>query len=366
MSRKNHRDYNGRQGSGQRPWDQQGGQNSGGPQRSQYDNIGRDRYGSNTGQGGGYGSADHDDEYGRRPNWPGEQGAQNRGRRDRNTQGNPQSQGNSGWQGGYGSQGYGSRGNYGASSGYGSSDADQTEEYGEQRFGNDDSGRRYRSQGFGSDQGMSRYQGSRDDQDAANERSWGGSREFQNWGEGDAEYGGSNQGRSGAMGSRGRNEGLDQDRGGRGNRGSWQAYNDQQFGGETAGRRSQGQHSGRGPKGYRRGDERILEDINEQLTHHSEIDAGDIEVKVTNGEVTLTGTVDNREAKRMAEDVAEAVSGVTDVQNQIRVVRTVGAARGKDQDEESNGRGEAGRSGSSTSSSDSAKSRNKSGAGIGA
>jgi osmotically-inducible protein OsmY len=80
-----------------------------------------------------------------------------------------------------------------------------------------------------------------------------------------------------------------------------------------------GQFSGRGPKGYSRSDDRIKEDINERLTHDPDIDAWEIEVQVSSGEVTLTGTVDDRNAKRRAEDIAEAVSGVKDVQNQIRV-----------------------------------------------
>lgn len=42
-------------------------------------------------------------------------------------------------------------------------------------------------------------------------------------------------------------------------------------------------------------------------------------VKVSSGVVTLTGTVDDRNAKRMAEDVAESVSGVQEVQNQLKV-----------------------------------------------
>ena len=40
---------------------------------------------------------------------------------------------------------------------------------------------------------------------------------------------------------------------------------------------------------------------------------------MSNGEVTLTGTVDDRQAKRLAEDIAESVSGVREVHNQIRV-----------------------------------------------
>ena len=42
-------------------------------------------------------------------------------------------------------------------------------------------------------------------------------------------------------------------------------------------------------------------------------------MSVKDGEVTLTGTVDERHAKRIAEDVAESVSGVKDVHNQVRV-----------------------------------------------
>jgi hypothetical protein len=80
-----------------------------------------------------------------------------------------------------------------------------------------------------------------------------------------------------------------------------------------------GRFAGRGPKGWQRPDERIREDINERLTEHPEIDASEIEVQVRAGEVTLTGTVDDRHAKRMAEDLAERVSGVKDVHNNIRV-----------------------------------------------
>ncbi len=47
----------------------------------------------------------------------------------------------------------------------------------------------------------------------------------------------------------------------------------------------------------------------------------DIDVNVDAGEVTLTGAVDERHTKRLAEDVAERVSGVKEVHNQIRVQR---------------------------------------------
>jgi osmotically-inducible protein OsmY len=78
-------------------------------------------------------------------------------------------------------------------------------------------------------------------------------------------------------------------------------------------------YAGRGPKGYKRSDERIREDVSEALTRSHEVDATNIEVTVSDGVVTLAGSVDDRHAKRMAEDIAEDVSGVRDVQNQLRV-----------------------------------------------
>lgn len=78
-------------------------------------------------------------------------------------------------------------------------------------------------------------------------------------------------------------------------------------------------HRGRGPKGYRRSDERIREDVGDRLTDDPWIDASDIEIEVRDGEVTLRGTVDNRTTRRRAEDLAESISGVRYVQNNLRV-----------------------------------------------
>jgi hypothetical protein len=85
------------------------------------------------------------------------------------------------------------------------------------------------------------------------------------------------------------------------------------------GRTQWGQHSGRGPKNYTRSDERVRDDVNDRLTEDPDLDASEIEVKVTNCEVTLSGTVDSREAKRRAEDCADSVAGVRHVQNNLRV-----------------------------------------------
>lgn len=81
---------------------------------------------------------------------------------------------------------------------------------------------------------------------------------------------------------------------------------------------------GRGPKGYRRSDERIREDACELLTEDDRIDASNVEVAVSESEVTLTGTVNSRDEKRRAEDLAERISGVRDVHNHLRIVNEGG------------------------------------------
>jgi len=75
----------------------------------------------------------------------------------------------------------------------------------------------------------------------------------------------------------------------------------------------------RWPKSFKRNDERLKDDIHEELIRHGRIDASDIEVQVKEGEVTLTGQVTSRHDKRIAEELAEKVLGVHDVQNQLKV-----------------------------------------------
>ena len=79
-------------------------------------------------------------------------------------------------------------------------------------------------------------------------------------------------------------------------------------------------HRGKGPMGYQRSDERIRETVCEALSDDDRIDASTIEVTVKSGEVTLSGTVEDRRTKRMAEECVENLSGVKDVQNNIRVI----------------------------------------------
>lgn len=89
-------------------------------------------------------------------------------------------------------------------------------------------------------------------------------------------------------------------------------------GSSAAGAYNQG-YRGRGPKGYERSDERVHEDICEQLTLDPFLDASEITVTVKAGVVTLEGSIDERMQKHRAEDIADSCSGVKDVQNRLNV-----------------------------------------------
>ena len=118
------------------------------------------------------------------------------------------------------------------------------------------------------------------------------------------------------------------------------------YGGTSAGMQRE-THRGKGPKNYRRSDERITEEINERLKAHADLDASDIEVQVSNGQVTLTGEAASRSEKRMAEDCVEDVSGVEDVTNQIRVRQRGSSTAG--QSTEDKGMSSSSRTGSTAS-----------------
>jgi len=165
-----------------------------------------------------------------------------------------------------------------------------------------------------------------------------------------SEAGGYRQGEYGRSGGYGSGFGQDEyGRGGFGERGGYgraesSDYGRGFYGGGAFGSRSEygeygrggwsgshdersGRFRGMGPRGYQRSDERIREDVCDLLTDDDEIDASDISIDVSAGVVVLTGTVDHRETKRRAEDVAEGVSGVHEVQNNLRVASQSGGQR---------------------------------------
>jgi hypothetical protein len=82
----------------------------------------------------------------------------------------------------------------------------------------------------------------------------------------------------------------------------------------------------RGPRGWERSDERIKDDVCERIYNSDDFDASDVTVEVRSGVVTLDGTVSERRARYMLEDLAEATSGVKDVENRVRVSRESGGS----------------------------------------
>jgi hypothetical protein len=78
---------------------------------------------------------------------------------------------------------------------------------------------------------------------------------------------------------------------------------------------------GRGPKGYKRSDERIKEDICEQLWRSESIDSSEVTIAVKEGEVILSGTVPERWMRHEIENIADDSMGVQNIDNNIRIQR---------------------------------------------
>ena len=238
-----------------------------------------------------------------------------------------------GHRGGYGEGGYNQQSRYGRSSGsYGESD------YGQRSYGRSSGSGRGgsygRSEGYGGRSGQSSSYGEGYSQQSGRSDRYNyptgfrSGRSYEDRGGGydysRGDYDRSGYGRGEERGSRG-----EEDRYGRGEeRGWWDRASDtiaSWFGDEDAERRRRmDQRRGRGPKNYRRSDERIREDINDRLGQDYYLDAFEVVVAVENGEVTLTGNVNSRDDKRRAEEIAESVSGVNNVENRLRVQRDMG------------------------------------------
>jgi hypothetical protein len=78
-------------------------------------------------------------------------------------------------------------------------------------------------------------------------------------------------------------------------------------------------YRGRGPRNFRRSDERIREEVCRLLTEDASVDATDIEVEVSRGIVRLRGSVGNRKQRRWAEEDVERVWGVEDLVNELAI-----------------------------------------------
>jgi osmotically-inducible protein OsmY len=78
-------------------------------------------------------------------------------------------------------------------------------------------------------------------------------------------------------------------------------------------------YSGIGPKGYKRSDAVLEEEIVRRLTHHPNIDASAVNVVVKNNVALLSGVVFDREDKFTIEDVIDDIHGIDDLKNDIKV-----------------------------------------------
>jgi hypothetical protein len=73
------------------------------------------------------------------------------------------------------------------------------------------------------------------------------------------------------------------------------------------------------PRGTRRSDEELYEDLCEALMHRDEVDSSDVAVAVHEGEVMLAGSVPRRYMRYLIEDLAAGHPAVRDVDNRITV-----------------------------------------------
>lgn len=82
-------------------------------------------------------------------------------------------------------------------------------------------------------------------------------------------------------------------------------------------------HAGKGPLGYKRSKERILEEANERLANDYGLDASGIETDYVDDCLVLKGEVHSRHDKRLAEDIVEDIAGVSDVVNELHIKKKV-------------------------------------------
>ncbi|MBC7466468.1 MAG: BON domain-containing protein [Bdellovibrio sp.] len=170
------------------------------------------------------------------------------------------------------------------------------------------------------DQSGQQYGGARSQQYGASQGSYGAGQMRNN-------YGSASYGQGSQYGSHQSTQGV------------WGAPNTQSLYGE---------HNGKGPKNYRRSDDRVREDVSEALAHHGGIDASEVEVSVSEGVVTLSGTIESRQMKRMIEESIEHMSGVQDIKNELKVEESSASKRSSAYDTSST-EGSRSLSGSSTS-----------------
>ena len=80
-------------------------------------------------------------------------------------------------------------------------------------------------------------------------------------------------------------------------------------------------HYGKGPQGWMHSDQRMYNDVCAALAFSHEVDATDINVNVEDSCVSLNGSVFDHEMKAAATECVENVFGVSEVKNELRILR---------------------------------------------
>lgn len=103
--------------------------------------------------------------------------------------------------------------------------------------------------------------------------------------------------------------------------GSWAEGGEHDILGPASLRRPGRRFFGVGPRGFRRSDDRIREEVCDLLTDNPDIDPREIEVSVEQGEVRLDGAVATRTMKRIVDELVneDTIAGVAAVFNRLRV-----------------------------------------------
>ncbi len=122
---------------------------------------------------------------------------------------------------------------------------------------------------------------------------------------------------------------------GRSNRGYGAAPAGRQTGGEAGVETSSGDQRGNGPRGYVRSDDRILEDLCEQLCDDPLVDARQVDPRCEGGCIVLEGEFSSRWMKHRVEDIADGIMGAKEVENRLRV----GRGHGRESSATDGGRG---------------------------
>ncbi|MFO0832321.1 MAG: BON domain-containing protein [Phycisphaerales bacterium] len=262
--------------------------------------------------------------------------------------------GQGGYQSGYGQGAYGSssQGGYGGGSSQGSAGQGwygQREPYRQQGNFQGQGGGYGMGQGqYGQGSygpggyGQSEYETGYSGLGASRQGSWqGNDREQGSWGGGWSGQGGSDSGRASGSSSPYGYAGYSS-----GGSGRSDEYRSGNGAGRSAGSYAGGSgysKRGKAPKSYQRSDDRIKEDVCEAMMDAG-IDGSELDIAVASGVVTLSGSVNDRRNRYHLEHLASTVSGVKDVENNVRVSQDstqatgIAAAAGRGASEGSSGK----------------------------